>query len=408
MKIRSSLTERSLYRQRSNPAAARATGRRLSTLLLALILVLLLMQQAGDPEVYRKLFARLGVPMTTPAGIEIQSQPTFLPATPVQTSAVGDFAQLVDRLSDEDRDRLTQRLATIRHRASGTNTSSVEFAEEGEPAEKDSIDSLGATVASAAREAGFANPVAIEQALLSETDVDPDQMVLLRDLQTALDATYLESIEDGTVWNSGDFKAFYRSLQRVSGSDPLSEDPVYVGVVPLIEQSVIYRGRHVRMYGRAVQASLIAAKSNPFDIDAYWMVWLRPTDGSERPVVVYCTEVPAEVAALSETGVADDGPMVDVDGLFLKRYLYRSVGGYDQAPLLVARLGLPQSASAPIAKQNTIPLGSAIAWAVAGAGLIAALVTGIWYWSVRRNELRDRIVRQKRLQSNPPTFDKLD
>ncbi|QDV67035.1 hypothetical protein Poly24_07260 [Rosistilla carotiformis] len=399
MKIRSSLTERSLYRQRNHPqSTARSNGRRLSTLTLALVLVLLLMQQAGDPEVYRKIFARLGVPITTPAGIEIPSQPTFLPAVPSQSAETHDFRKLVALLSPEERDALTRRLAAIRHPSN--------------PADDAPDDTLGASVASAARQAGFPDPTEFESMLAITADSEPgdagwkaSESTYLDALQAALDATYFDTIEDGTVWNGGDFKAFYRTLERVAANDSFSDDPVYIGVVPLIEQSVIYRGRHVRMYGRAVQATRIDAKSNSFGIDHYWMVWLRPIDGSERPVVVYSPEVSEQVAALPETGVDDSGPMVDIDGLFLKRYLYRSAGGYDQAPLLVARIQpVPQATSS----RSVAPPRSAIAMAVAAAALIAIAVTGLWYWSVRRNERHSRQLRQKRTQPDLKLFDKLE
>ncbi|QDS86754.1 hypothetical protein EC9_09280 [Rosistilla ulvae] len=398
MKIRSSLTDRSLYRQRNDKTTAvRSNGRRLTTLTLALVLVLLLMQQAGDPEVYRKIFARLGVPITTPAGIEIQSQPVFLPAAPPKPRAAADFASLVGRLSPDIRDQLTRRLAALRHPTTETTAEDDE-----------QLNSLSATVASAAREAGFADPTEFETALSGQPDREPAADRLLTDLQSALDATYFDTVEDGTVWNGGDFKAFYRTLERIANGDRLSEDPVYVGVVPLIEQSVIYRGRHVRMYGQAVQATRIDAKPNPFNIDDYWMVWLRPTDGSERPIVVYSPSVPPQIASLPESGVDDSGPMVDIDGLFLKRYLYRSVGGYDQAPLLVARITPAQTAPRTAAASGPSPARSTIAMIVAAAAMIAFAVTGLWYWSVRRNARHDQLLRQKRTQPALKLFDNLD
>ncbi|QDV11069.1 hypothetical protein CA51_09290 [Rosistilla oblonga] len=394
MKIRSSLTERTLYRQRTDKSTARSNGRRLTTLTLALVLVLLLMQQAGDPEVYRKIFARLGVPITTPAGIEIPSQPDFLPVAAAKTAAAADFTKLIAQLNDEDRDRLTRRLAAIRHR---------DPAAMAEPDEQQTA--LAATVASAARESGFADPTRFDAALLDADATEPELEQLRLGLQSALDATYFDTIEDGTVWNQGDFKAFYRSLERIADEDRLSDDPVYVGVVPLIEQSVSYRGRHVRMYGQAVQASRIDAKPNPFQIEDYWMVWLRPIDGSERPIVVYSPSVPPQIAALKGTGVDESGPMVDIDGIFLKRYLYRSVGGYEQAPLLVARI---EPASQAAAASSEPPPRSGIAIAFAAAAMIAAAATGLWYWSFRRSQRRDHLLRQKRTQPDLKLFDELD
>ncbi|MEZ6088278.1 MAG: hypothetical protein R3C05_09690 [Pirellulaceae bacterium] len=415
MKIRSPMTDRTIYRQRTDPSTSRSTIRRLGTLVLALVLVLLLMQRAGDPEVYRKLFGKLGIPVASSDGVPLQTEPRFLPATPKQDATSESFERIIGMLRDEDVDRLTRRLATLRHASTEASaiTSDSTTTDESKDKDADSIDGglvgLGATLASAAREVGYADPTALEIAITqtpSETNSRSDDQLLLK-LQAALDKAYFKTVEDGTVWNSGDFKALYRTLQRVDDR-ALSDDPVYVGVVPLIEQSVIYRGRRVRTSGQVVRITMVDAQPNPFNVQSYAMVWLRPIDGSERPLVVCTPRLAPQVAAAEIDHSSLEGPLVDVDGLFLKRYLYRSVGGYEQAPMLIGDIRLAMGRPSKAADRPSPVSRSFLNGVVLVSAAIGVLMTGIVYWTSQRNERFQRKLRQKRPQPSSEFLENLD
>ena len=70
------------------------------------------------------------------------------------------------------------------------------------------------------------------------------------------------------------------------------------------------------------------ASENVYGIESYWQLWLRPSDGADRPMVVIVPDVDDAVAAVGQ-GDETEGPPVIVAGRFLKRLAYTSAMGAD-------------------------------------------------------------------------------
>jgi hypothetical protein len=162
---------------------------------------------------------------------------------------------------------------------------------------------------------------------------------------TQIDSAITDKVVDGSVWRAGDFDALHAFLDDAKNIPP-SAGPV-VSVLPLLQQSDVYRNRIVRARGQVVRSERIDAQSNPYNIREYWQLWIRPHDGVARPFVVITPTVPPSIAAVGPTGIDDAGPNVWVTGRFLKRLAYQSQAGTDLAPVIVGKLISAESPGSP-------------------------------------------------------------
>jgi hypothetical protein len=367
MRIRSPLTEKSLYsdaqRQGRKSAWREVTtaatsgnhpARRLLRMIILLVLVLLLMREAADPQVYRNFFGALGAPLdsTVARGTGVQGrggEPSGM-ASQGQLPTIIPLRRTIAALGEADRFELTKALALVR---SGGASSLQE-------APGMLLDKL----ASAAAMAGEVEPQSITALLGDTTESDwSAQKLLYQRLQLALDEAYMQTVSDATLWQPGDLMAFYRALEqgiqaarqnesasqaRLRGAgwdlDPgQSQVPVAVGYVSLLEQSRSYRGRRVWLEGTVARVEKVPAESNPFGIDQVWLVWVKPLDGSERPVMGYASQLAEEITQLQGMREVNDGPVVRLDGTYLRRHLYQSARGSELAPVIVGRVVSPGS-----------------------------------------------------------------
>lgn len=345
MRIRSPLTDHSLYaevRQGDRGFAGgkiapdrpprgsqrRPAGRRVFRLALMLVLVLLLMQQASDPDIYRRFFGALGTPLDavpnepqTANGTEaigIRRAEAELP----RLASEAPLSGTVERLDEAQRQQLSAWLAARRRGD-----------EPHDRAEGETWDALVEAVSEAAAAAGEIDAEALAAALRSPGA--PESEVLLQRLQAGLDASYWATVSDATIWQAGDAAAFYRLLEM---RGQVEEPPRRVGFLSLSDQPLVYRGRRVVIDGEVARVEPQRASENVFGVEDYWLVWLRPADGSERPVMIFAAEVPERLQRIAGPPLVTDGPPVTVDGVFLKRHLYRSQRGSELAPVIVGSI----------------------------------------------------------------------
>lgn len=151
-----------------------------------------------------------------------------------------------------------------------------------------------------------------------------------------IDPTVIAGVVDGTVWRSGDLEALLMYLNLAAQSTETSGPTV--GVLPLLQQPEVFRNKTVRVQGRVARSERIEAATNRHGISGYWQLWVRPSEGVDRPLVVIVGSVPVEVAAVGSQATAGNGPNVVVTGRFLKRLAYRSSQGADLAPVIVGKL----------------------------------------------------------------------
>lgn len=390
-----------------NGRRSRSASRRLFRLVILLVLVLILMREAANPDVYRNFFGALGAPLVaepTAETITREELETLLGGPDAELKELPRLDGLVAELGEDGRRRLTQWLADERRAGSRAELA-------GEPDSE-----LLARLASAAAGSGSVEPSEITKALnFGEQNEgrhsSAEGLAMRRALQSALDREYLSRVSDATIWTRDDADAFYRWLE-IGNSQELGEwgPPIFVGFVSLLDQPAVYRGARVAMRGTAVRAESIRAADNAFGVEQYWLVWVKPEDGSDRPVMGYAVDLPDDLRMLTQSGVDQQGPEVLLDGVFLRRHLYRSQKGSELAPVLVGRIRSlqtkPEQGTDAVGITGMARTGEVQAEFLKLVAVAAVLAIGFTVVVVRytaRNGKWRREIRQRGL-SNPVDF----
>ena len=169
-----------------------------------------------------------------------------------------------------------------------------------------------------------------------------------RSLQLAMDRALMSDLSDNTPWKTTERLALARLLVRASDLSPQFDTLIRIDAVPtiaipqLLSQTDTLRGRCFRTLGT------IGRIDQPSSMELadgrklnYSVFWLRPEDLSDQPINVY---VPEGVAAARELQVGDS---LQVAGLIAKRRAYASKRGGEIAPVLIATGLLLDDASEP-------------------------------------------------------------
>ena len=428
MRIQSSLTEESLYRDSRSHGGRGADGRgaprggrfrqgrspmrRVFRLGVLLVLVLFLMREAANPQVYRNFFAALGAPL--------DPGPEFESTNRRQPEAGGNslLAAGGQQVGDEE-------LQPAQPNANGdAKTTPLEevptLKRTAAQLDPDSLERMAAWLFEI-RESQQANealaPLPTElRPVLDSAAVDGEEVDgnLLWDRlaapernpdwieawSRAVDQAMLNSVSDATIWEAGDRLAFYRLLEAGSAGDFRSygEQAVRVGYASLADQSLVYRGKPVFLEGSVARVERVNAEPNPFEVDEYWLVWLRPDDGSERPVMAYATEIPSEVQSLADAKGIEQGPAVRTFGVYLRRHLYRSVKGTETAPVIVGQVELIASLRQTQSRAEDTATGApnSIAFWIVGFAIVFAVGVTLWVTVVTSKSSRwQREMRQR-------------
>jgi hypothetical protein len=158
-----------------------------------------------------------------------------------------------------------------------------------------------------------------------------------RSLQLAMDRALMSDLADNTPWKTTERLALARLLVRASDLSRQFDHAIRIDAVPtiaipqLLSQTDTLRGRCFRTLGTIGRidqpSSMELADGRKLN---YSVFWLRPEDLSDQPINVY---VPEGVAAARELQVGDS---LQVAGLIAKRRAYASQRGGEIAPVLIA------------------------------------------------------------------------
>ena len=431
MRIPSSLTEETLYsearrrqqgsaqgRRRTGGGVAQrgrssaASGRRVLRLAVLLGLVLLLMNQAADPQVYRNFFAALGAPLEPPPEVRptavANSADRALEAGGNAQQTVTPLTETVATLDEDELEKLAAWLSQWR-RTGALADSPASDASLGleEPQEPIALAAIAPRLSSAAAENGEIDPQQLDEALA----VPAAHPATVARLTAAVDARLLAPVSDATIWQSADRLAFYRCLEAGALQDfsTFGGGATRVGFVSLFDQPAVYRGRPVWLEGNVARVERHEAAENPFGVAGYWLVWLRPDDGSDRPVMVYATRLPPSLQAYQGEDYVPAGPVVRGVGVFLRRHLYRSVKGSELAPVVVGQVMALEAADV-VARGDAESTANGessflFGWMLAAAGLFAVLFT-LWVaWRTRQASRWQREMRHRGLPTQLETTD---
>lgn len=388
MRIHSALTEDNLYRRRRVPEVKLRPYRRLFRLGLAVILIILVIREAGNPALYRVFLPAdgpVGRPAPTSTTRILVAAGQSLPDAPsVNDSAAPGKAlrerlrYVVDSLTDEDAMRMMGLLSETRkalppavpEEQPGTVADGPEF----------------------------------DVAWLHSWVADVDNPTVARGLQHELDRWAIDRVDAASVWKGVDSAAFYRFLDPSAIEAWRDQPALQASIIALLQQPDVYLKRRVLLRGSVARAIRRVAKSNPFGIEEYWELWLRPADASERPWVLFTATVPPAVAAIPDDQTVKEGPSVWAEGIYLKRLAYRSAAGKELAPAIVgilqaAEVASPASAGTPVARRE-------LGW-LAGAILIGLSVAALLFIPSYRSAKRSAAARRAAGPNTVPFLDSL-
>ncbi len=123
------------------------------------------------------------------------------------------------------------------------------------------------------------------QALGRGASLSAEQQTALSGLQETLDAVFLDSVRDNTVFRVAEKDAWFRFLEQLrqrSPADLRRDSTGYVGFLQLFKQPTEYRGKLVTVSGVVRLGYYRKAPKNFYGIDGYYVFWLRPAGTSPR------------------------------------------------------------------------------------------------------------------------------
>jgi hypothetical protein len=395
MRIPSALTEDNLYRRQRVSELKLRPYRRLFRLGLAVILVILVMREAGDPAFYRVFLPPDGpVGQLSPAPttrVSVAADPSRPEATTIsesneRVSAVDQALRdrlryVVDSLTDEDAMRMMGLLSDPRTAMppAAPDERTVEVA------------------ASLERDAEW----------LRGWVADAGDPAVAQGLQRELDLWAIRRVDAAAVWKGVDSAAFYRFLNPAAIEAWRDQPATQASIISLIQQPEIYLKQRVLLRGSVARAIRRTAKTNPFGIDEYWELWLRPTDASERPWVLFTASVPPTVAAIPADQTVDEGPSVWAEGMYLKRIAYRSATGRELAPAIVGILQMTERSDPVQRGTPAAPAERREGWWLVGAVLAGLSVAALLFIPSYRSARRSAAVRRATSPDASPFLDSL-
>jgi hypothetical protein len=375
-----------------------AGPRRLISLIVLLVLVLIMIQQVSDPKKVGKVAGAVGLlPQSTQKNATQNNPPqsnTASPSNPSGASSVlapqspTDLPKSTDLPSEQVPDGLSTAVEAL-----GLASPDPDVERQSQVLEvllKNLPDDVKATLAdrlfgildqrapqspdptASDRQAGLklwssdaqrsivrwidlSDSTTADHAMLTEVRESLERWTQLeplagfqRSLQLAMDRALMSDLSDNTPWKTTERLALARLLVRASDLSRQFDTSIRIDAVPtiaipqLLSQTDTLRGRCFRTLGTIGRidqpSSMELADGRKLN---YSVFWLRPEDLSDQPINVY---VPEGVAAAREFQVGDS---LQVAGLIAKRRAYASKRGGEIAPVLIATGLLLDDASEP-------------------------------------------------------------
>jgi hypothetical protein len=237
-------------------------------------------------------------------------------------------------------------------------------------------------------------------------EITVGQREQLTQLQATLDQRALNLVEDNTVLRGAETEAWFRLWELLQGAEPQSELPPTATYLQLFSQPGEYRGRLIRVSGQARMAYQARAAQNPFGIEGYYVFAVRPQQGGDNPLIVYCLDVPAGFPEIKNRDADRQTTMLREDmeftGYLFKRWVYPSRGGPNLAPLLVARVSDWKPRARLAVKPEPLPKFGTMVMAVVALAVLATAFT----WRVyRRSQWKTSAVVSPLAKGDKVAFD---
>lgn len=241
------------------------------------------------------------------------------------------------------------------------------------------------------------------------TSLSADQQGHVRWFQSLLDHLALDQVQDNSTHRGAENRAWFRMLEILQSSalaDVESSSQGDTSYLELFQQPTAYRGQLITVRGTAKMITRLEAPANPYGMVDYYRVVLFPAGGPPKAILVYCLELPSSFpnVDLGQDRKVDES--IGITGFFFKRGVYRSEGGLQTAPMVLAKI--PIWSPEPSTQTNESPGWQ---WLIGGSliGLgVAAVVCWIAFRRGREPSLKAiaRAARERReARPYPAEFD---
>ncbi len=216
----------------------------------------------------------------------------------------------------------------------------------------------------------------------------------LGELDALLGRTLCHHIRDNTPHRRLELPAWERLLVKLYYADDerLAEQSVgRVSFLQLFDQGRAYRCRVVLIEGFVRRLERVPTQLDLPGIEALYRLWLKPADGTDAPIVVYCLDLPKGLPRPTRQQPVisrePPGDPVTLHAYFFKNWLYQ---GTDRtaylAPLLLAKV--PTYEPPPVAEATR---GRRDPWlTLTLSALVAAIVAlGVTWYAWRQRPAND-------------------
>jgi len=182
------------------------------------------------------------------------------------------------------------------------------------------------------------------EAIAKKQDLSQQQQQALAQVQLTLDQLELEKIRDRTLFRGSEHIIWFRLFEKLMRASPdhiNQASSAQVNFLQLDNQGEQYRGKLVTVSGQIRQGYRIQAPQNILGIKEYSVFTLKPNNGPEQPIIIYCLETPEGFPPLpdnsrigTKTNLREPASFT---GYFFKSKTSKTKDSIFSAPLILAR-----------------------------------------------------------------------
>ncbi|MBN1851843.1 MAG: hypothetical protein JW829_03935 [Pirellulales bacterium] len=197
-----------------------------------------------------------------------------------------------------------------------------------------------------------------------------------------IDTVAMDMITDNAPFRDRENRAWFNMIAVLKATDPEAITAASAGPITyaqLIRQPYLYRGRVITVRGEVRRVVEKEAPKNELGIETYHQLWIKPAGGGNRPLTVYCLELPDRFPR-----GGDVNETIRLDGLFFKNWSYPRQTGLGLAPALLARQLEWIQPEASSEKADVRPLDGF--WKT--AAVAAVIASGLIWLIIRRTSGR--------------------
>jgi hypothetical protein len=182
--------------------------------------------------------------------------------------------------------------------------------------------------------------------------------------QRTLDQLATADIKDSMTHQAEEAEAFFRMLYELDSHSQQEINENTTGVVKFLEldeQADRYRGKLVTVNGTIRQGTQLIPRRNPYGIEKYYRLSIKPTSGPNSPLLVYTLNLPESIEDLPVGKVEKLRHEASVTGYFFNKHAYLGQKDILTAPLILAKAPISleeQLGEEPIAQVPYVFLAS--------------------------------------------------